>query len=85
MRRDWDARATHGERSSLRGHQPDGCWSDAEFFASGEQGIAEEILTDMQNICQGKQPSDMRVIEIGCGAGRLTRALSNVFGEVYAR
>jgi ubiquinone/menaquinone biosynthesis C-methylase UbiE len=38
----------------------------------------------MQNICQGKQPSDMRVIEIGCGAGRLTRALSNVFGEVYA-
>ena len=26
----------------------------------------------------------MRILEIGCGAGRLTRALSNVFGEVHA-
>ena len=26
----------------------------------------------------------MRVLEIGCGAGRLTRALSKIFGEVHA-
>lgn len=26
----------------------------------------------------------MRVLEIGCGAGRVTRALSKVFGEVHA-
>ena len=26
----------------------------------------------------------MRVLEIGCGAGRVTRALSNLFGEVHA-
>ena len=26
----------------------------------------------------------MRVLEIGCGAGRLTRALANFFGEVHA-
>ena len=26
----------------------------------------------------------MSVLEIGCGAGRLTRALANFFGEVYA-
>lgn len=26
----------------------------------------------------------MRVLEIGCGAGRLTRALSNIFGEIHA-
>ena len=25
----------------------------------------------------------MRVLEIGCGAGRITRALANVFGEVH--
>ena len=45
-------------------------WTDEEFFASGEQLVAEEILTDMGNICQGRAPSAMRVLEIGCGAGR---------------
>ena len=38
----------------------------------------------MINICQGKDPKQMRVLEIGCGAGRVTRALASVFGEVYA-
>jgi SAM-dependent methyltransferase len=36
----------------------------------------------MTNICQGKDPKLMRVLEIGCGAGRVTRALAGVFGEV---
>ena len=52
-------------------------WTDEEFFASGEKNVAEEILTDMGNICQGKPPGAMRVLEIGCGAGRVTRALAN--------
>jgi ubiquinone/menaquinone biosynthesis C-methylase UbiE len=38
----------------------------------------------MINICQGKSPADMRVLEIGCGAGRVTRALASLFGEVHA-
>ena len=38
----------------------------------------------MGNICQGANPKDMRVLEIGCGAGRVTRALAKVFGEVHA-
>jgi ubiquinone/menaquinone biosynthesis C-methylase UbiE len=37
----------------------------------------------MTNICQGKDPGAMRVLEIGCGAGRVTRALAQVFGEVW--
>ena len=45
--------------------------------------MADEILTDMGNICQGKPQRDMRVLEIGCGAGRVTRALANLFGEVH--
>ncbi len=82
MRRDWDARARENARHYVDTSRTD--WSDEEFFASGEQGVAEEILTDMGNICQGKDPLEMRIIEIGCGAGRLTRALSKVFGEVHA-
>ena len=59
-------------------------WDLAEFFASGERTVAEEILTDMGNICQGKAPGEMRVLEIGCGAGRVTRAFAKLFGEVHA-
>src|SRR6516164_1072759 len=82
MRRDWDERARKNARHFVNTSRAD--WSDAEFFASGEKAVAEDILTDMTNICQGKDPKAMRVLEIGCGAGRLTRALSNIFGEVHA-
>jgi ubiquinone/menaquinone biosynthesis C-methylase UbiE len=59
-------------------------WSDKEFYASGEETLRSFILNDMANICQGKDPADMRVLEIGCGAGRVTRALAGLFGEVHA-
>ena len=82
MQRDWDARARENARYYVATGKKD--WSDEEFFASGEKAIAEDLLTDMINICQGKDPKAMRVLEIGCGAGRLTRALANLFGEVHA-
>jgi len=82
MRRDWDERARENARFYVNTERTD--WTDSEFFASGERTVAEEILTDMTNICQGREPRQMRVIEIGCGAGRITRALSRLFGEVYA-
>jgi ubiquinone/menaquinone biosynthesis C-methylase UbiE len=82
MQRDWDQRARENARFYVATGQEN--WTDDEFFASGERTVAEEILTDMTNICQGKDPKQMRVIEIGCGAGRITRALANLFGEVHA-
>ncbi len=82
MRRDWDQRAKENARHYVDTSRTD--WTDDAFFASGEQQIAEDILTDMQNICQGKDPRDMRILEIGCGAGRLTRAFAKLFGEVHA-
>jgi len=82
MRQDWDARARENARYYVATSRTD--WTDDEFFASGEQAVREDILTDMTNICQGKDPAAMRILEIGCGAGRLTRAFSKVFGEVHA-
>ncbi len=82
MKADWDARAKENARYYVQTAQEN--WSDEEFFASGEQTVREQILNDMINICQGKPPKEMRVLEIGCGAGRVTRALANVFGEVHA-
>ena len=81
MAEDWDARARENARYYVATCKQD--WTDEEFYASGERAVAEQILNDMINICQGLDPKQMRVIEIGCGAGRITRALANVFGEVH--
>ncbi|HMD72171.1 MAG TPA: methyltransferase domain-containing protein [Bryobacteraceae bacterium] len=82
MREDWDRRARENARYFVATHRAD--WTDEEFFASGEQELAQDVLNDMGNVCQGRDPASMRVLEIGCGAGRVTRALARVFGEVHA-
>lgn len=82
MRRDWDERARENARFYVNTERTD--WTDEDFFESGRRTVREEILTDMINICQGKDPKQMKVIEIGCGAGRVTRALAELFGEVHA-
>jgi len=81
MRREWDERARENARFYVDTARRD--WTDDQFFQSGEGTVAEEILTDMINICQGKDPRRMTVLEIGCGAGRVTRALARIFGQVY--
>lgn len=82
MRRDWDQRARENARHFVSTDRTD--WTDEDFFASGERAIAEDILTNTGDIYQGMDPARMRVLEIGCGAGRLTRALAGLFGEVHA-
>ena len=82
MRNDWDRRARENARHYvLTGQQS---WSDDEFYQAGEVTMQEDILNDLDNICQGKDPKEMSVLEIGCGAGRVTRAFANFFGSVYA-
>jgi SAM-dependent methyltransferase len=82
MRREWDARARENARHYVATAQTN--WSDEDYFESGRQSVYHEILTDMGNVCQGRDPKQMTVLEIGCGSGRITRALSETFGQVYA-
>jgi len=80
MRRDWDDRAVENAQYYV-------CTKDLtedEFFATGETTVGEVILNDMSNICLGKPCKEMRVVEIGCGVGRVTRVLARIFGEVHA-
>jgi ubiquinone/menaquinone biosynthesis C-methylase UbiE len=82
MRNDWNARAAENARHYVATCKDD--WDESEFLESGRIAVQQEILTDMTNICQGRDPKEMKVLEIGCGAGRITNALADVFGEVYA-
>jgi SAM-dependent methyltransferase len=81
MRQDWDERARENARHYVATARTD--WTDEEYFESGRQNVYHEILTDMGNVCQGKDPKQMSVLEIGCGSGRITRALAETFGQVY--
>jgi ubiquinone/menaquinone biosynthesis C-methylase UbiE len=81
MQREWDERARENARFYVNTAQQE--WKDEDFFESGRATVREEILTDMINICQGKDPKEMTVLEIGCGVGRVTRALAEVFGTVH--
>ena len=82
MRKDWDRRARadamHFVNTARTG------WDEGDFFATGEENVREHILNDMDSVCQGRDPSRMRVLEIGCGVGRMTKALAAKFGEVHA-
>lgn len=82
MRQDWDARARENARHYIADSRQD--WSDDDFWKSGQATVAAYISSDMENICQGHDPKEMRVLELGCGAGRVTRALASMFGEVHA-
>src|ERR1039458_2026281 len=82
MRHDWDRRALENPRYYVATGREE--WTDEEFFEAGEQALRDHVFSDLENICQGKDPKSMRVLEIGCGAGRVTRALARYFGEIYA-
>jgi SAM-dependent methyltransferase len=55
-----------------------GRWSKEEFFASGEREIAA-----LMNACGIDKGDNGRVLDFGCGVGRLSRALRSYFTDVY--
>lgn len=82
MRRNWDRRALENARYYVATGQRQ--WSDDEFYQAGEAELRDHVFNDLGNICQGKNPKSMKVLEIGCGAGRVTAPLARFFGEVHA-
>ena len=82
MRQDWDGRARQNAFHYTNTGRSD--WDEAEYAATGEDNVNQYISTDLGNICQGADPASMRILEIGCGAGRMTKALAKLFGEVHA-
>ena len=82
MRADWERRARENARYYVATGREE--WTEEEFYRSGEANLRDFIMSDAGNVCQGRDPKELKVIEIGCGAGRITRALAGYFGRVYA-
>ncbi len=83
MREEWNARARENARHYVQSASSD--WDTREFFRAGEINTANEVMPDMVRICGGtRSPLDLHALEIGCGVGRMTRALARMFGHVTA-
>lgn len=55
-----------------------------KFYESGRYGVEQFLNLLRRNGCLPEKLSDKRIIEYGCGVGRVTHALAQRFGEVYA-
>lgn len=55
-------------------------WTEEEFNKQGEKHIAQYVVPFLQE--KGIDPKNLFALDIGCGPGRLTRALSTIFGRV---
>src|SRR5260370_36562151 len=82
MRQDWDACARENAKHYVSTSRT--TWNDDDFFRSGTEEVRELVEKHCADICRGHAPAQMRILEIGCGAGRMTVALSRIFGRVDA-
>lgn len=80
MKHDWDDRARQDAKwfiNTLRFQQ-----SEDEFDQTGAFEVNRLVLADLPFLTGNRDPQTLRMLEIGCGAGRMTKHLAAVFGEV---
>jgi len=80
MKKEWDQRALKNAYHFVSTFREE--WDDESFFRWGEvqtQAVIDKFFKDLKI-----DPSDFIVLEIGCGAGRMSRALASRFKLVYA-
>jgi SAM-dependent methyltransferase len=80
MRRDWDDRARKNALFYILDSRGD--WDSESFFQSGEddyQAFVEPVLKRIDF-----NPAGKVMLELGCGAGRMTRSFAARFKTVYA-
>jgi SAM-dependent methyltransferase len=81
MKLEWDRRAQEEAKWYINtlSHEQ----TDEEFDASGLVEVRRLILNELELLTGGREAKDLRLLEIGCGIGRMTRHLAGIFGEVY--
>lgn len=80
MRHDWNERARKDAFLYIASWKGD--WNEEAFFASGEADY--ELLVEPIIVRLGITPAESAMVELGCGAGRMTRALASRFRSVTA-
>lgn len=81
MRTDWNARALEDAKHYVYTRDPNS--NELEFDASGRANYAQLIQPYLPVLLRGSNPRNARVLEIGCGVGRITRYFAENFAEVH--
>src|ERR1700733_10730609 len=80
MRQDWDARAQKDAFYYIASWRKG--WSDADFLKSGEEDYQRLVAPFFSR--QGFEPTGGAMLELGCGAGRMTHSFATRFRRVIA-
>lgn len=80
MRRDWDSRARRNAFHYVASWRKD--WDLPSFLASGEEDVRN--LSDATLVRCGFQSTGRSMIEVGCGAGRMSGSFARRFERVFA-
>ena len=81
MKKEWDARAKMDPLLAIAtGHSQneDDFWNSGVIDCKEILGMEEQRFS---NIVKNKEPSNMRILEIGCGIGRILIPMAKIFGE----
>ncbi len=80
MRRDWDERARKNAFHYIASCRKD--WDLESFLTSGEEDF-QRLVASALTRC-GLPVAGERMLEVGCGAGRMTHSFARRFARVYA-
>jgi 2-polyprenyl-3-methyl-5-hydroxy-6-metoxy-1,4-benzoquinol methylase len=81
MKRDWNDRARENAKWYINTVKKD--QSDEEFDSTGRPEVQSFVLADPV-LTKDRDLKQLRLLEIGCGIGRMTKRLAEAFGEVHA-
>jgi ubiquinone/menaquinone biosynthesis C-methylase UbiE len=81
MKSDWDERARQDPKWFIKNLTAER--TEAEFDETGEHDV-QTLLGQLKHLVGERPLSSWRMLEIGCGIGRMTKFLAEVFGEVHA-
>lgn len=82
MKRDWDERARHDAKWFI--YPRDFLLSDEQFDETGACEVKRLLCDDLDLLANGRDPSTLSLLELGCGIGRMTKHLAQIFGNVQA-
>ena len=80
MRQEWDARARKDAFYYIASWRKD--WDVSAFLNSGEEDYERLVRPTLDRI--GFSPAGKTMLELGCGAGRMTHSFAARFGQVIA-